>query len=226
MKLKKFSQQPLVIYTLLLVMGIVYAFMMFRYGTTENTLALIQMGGNFRPMIVHYNEWWRLLTAGFLHIGLEHLLLNGVSIYFMGQELESLMGHWRLGVLFIVSVIGGNLAAFALNSEGVVSAGASTGLFGLFTAMLVLAYLYPESSYLQYRSKSLMILIIMNFLLTFSAPDIDLWGHAGGVVYGAFTAFVLGLPHETHTSRIEKLLAVAIIIAMSIGLVCIGITKV
>ena len=115
----------------LLVVFIVEIFM----GGSENNYTLMKMGAMSNYAVVAGNQWWRLFTAQFLHIGVLHLVSNAVIIYYMGQYMEPMLGHLRFLLVYLLSGIGGNLLSLAFGSDKVISAGASTALFGLFGAM-------------------------------------------------------------------------------------------
>src|SRR6266542_34617 len=103
-------------------------------GGSENSENLIRFGANYAPL-VRNGEYWRLLTANFLHIGLLHLLVNSYALYILGIEVEALFGHQRFIVIYLLSGISGSVFSFMI-TQGL-SAGASTSLFGLFGALVV-----------------------------------------------------------------------------------------
>lgn len=214
------KDSPYITYLLLFITIAVYLFMLLRFRTTENTIALVIMGAKMNALIVLENEWWRLLTAAFIHIGFEHILMNGISLYFIGMELERIMGHWRFAVLYIVSAIGGNLLSFAFSPN--VSAGASTALFGTFAAFIVLAYLYPNHRYLSMRARTFTILLVLNLITGFTSTGIDYWGHIGGAIFGVLITFVIGLPIKNDFPRRYKLYSLLAIILITLILVWVG----
>ncbi len=63
-------------------------------GGSTNNAVLVTYGARANPLIL-YGQWWRLITPVFVHIGLTHILMNGFSLYFLGQMTERLFGHWR-----------------------------------------------------------------------------------------------------------------------------------
>lgn len=218
------KNSPYMTYIFLFICIAVYLFMLIRYRTTENSMVLVAMGAKFNELIVFNNEWWRLITAAFIHIGIEHILMNGISIYFIGSELETIMGHARFAILYIVSAIGGNLLSFAFSRN--VSAGASTALFGTFAAFLVLSYLYPNFRYLAIRARSFSFLLLINIVMGFFSSGIDYWGHIGGAIYGVLITFVLGLPQKNDFPKRYKALALVALIGISLVLIWFGTLKV
>ncbi|MCW6653358.1 rhomboid family intramembrane serine protease [Aerococcaceae bacterium NML191292] len=224
-QLRKYNNTPFVTYTFVAIILVVYAITLLRFGTTEDPEALVTMGALFAPSMVWYGEWWRFLTAAFLHIGLQHLVVNLVSLYFIGIELESILGHRRFATLFLVSAVGGSMMSFALS--GGVSAGASTAGYGMFAAFIVLAYLYPESYYLRNRSWSFTTLIIFNLVFSVLYPRVDLWGHIGGLLYGAGITFIIGMSQSKSVlwKKPYRILMAILLVVMSSGLVYYGIEK-
>lgn len=215
------SDKPFMTYSFLGINIIVYLFTLWRFGTTENTFALLLMGAKFSPLIIAEQQWWRLLSAAFLHIGIQHLIMNGISLYFLGQDLEKIMGHWRFTVVYLIAAIGGNIFSFAFSDS--VSAGASTAIFGMFASIIVLSRMYPRVYALQQRATTYTILIALNVVNGLLTPGIDNWGHFGGAIYGAIATLVVGLAIKSETSRKERILALVIGVALPVLLIMYGI---
>ncbi len=72
-------------------------------GGSENTNVLMKMGAMSNFAVVVGQQWWRLFTAQFLHIGVMHLVSNAVIIYYMGLYMEPLMGHWRFLATYLLA---------------------------------------------------------------------------------------------------------------------------
>lgn len=157
-------------------------------GGSENIGTLIQYGAKVNEYI-YLGEWWRLFTPLFLHIGFTHLIFNSLVIYFLGSELEMIIGHFRYFILYVLSGILGNLASFALNTS--VSAGASTAIFGMFASTIVLAKLYPYHTGIQLLSRNYVTLIILNVLFGFFSTTVDNAGHIGGLLGGYLIMYAL-----------------------------------
>ena len=176
---------------MLTVCILVYGLTILKYGTSEDAYVILEMGGKFNPLIIENNQWWRLVTAGFIHIGLTHILMNGISLYYLGSELEQAIGSLRFLGIYISSVLGGNLLSFAFNIENI-SAGASTGVFGLFAAIIALSILYPQSSLLKQRAHSFIFLILFNVVSGIMTPGLDNLGHIGGAIVGFLVMLCMG----------------------------------
>lgn len=172
----------------LLVVFIVEIFM----GGSENNYTLMKMGAMSNYAVVAGNQWWRLFTAQFLHIGVLHLVSNAVIIYYMGQYMEPMLGHLRFLLVYLLSGIGGNLLSLALGSDKVISAGASTALFGLFGAMTAIGLRNMKNPMISYLGRQAFVLAIVNIALDLFAPNIDIQGHIGGFVAGFLLAIIVG----------------------------------
>lgn len=217
------QQQPFMTYLFLAIIILVYGYTYFTFGTTVHSLVLIQMGAKFNPLMIHEQEWWRLITAAFIHIGFQHLLMNGITLYFLGQELERIMGHVRFTMVYLVAAIGGNIFSFAFSES--ISAGASTSLFGIFVSFIVLSAMYPRSQVLKQRASTYTILIVLNIALGMFNQGIDNFGHMGGAVFGAIITFSLGLNVKSHFALWQRLIVAAGGILLAIGLIYYGINQ-
>lgn len=132
-------------------------------------------------------EVWRLVTAGFLHADITHLLFNMLSLWILGQLLEPQLGRLRFVLVFLVSVLAGSVAIVISDSAGL---GASAGVFGLMGAGLVLMWTSGYS--INPTENGLALWLGINILLSFR-PGISLAGHIGGLIGGAVAAAVLYL---------------------------------
>lgn len=132
------------------------------------------------PLLVAQGQWWRLVTAGFLHFGVLHLMVNMYSLLVLGAQLEGRLGSARFGALYGTSLVGGTTAIQLLTPYSF-AAGASTALFGLFGALGVLAVAARQDV------RPLLVLLAVNIAISL-LPGISLVGHLGGLVAGALTA--------------------------------------
>jgi rhomboid protease GluP len=171
---------------------------------------LILFGAKFFHPELGPPQWWRLVTAGFLHGGILHILMNSWVLFDLGAQVEELYGGARmLAIYFAASVLG--FYASAVWAPNTPSVGASAGLFGMVGAMLALSVRYRGAMadlirgvYMRY----LVYLILFSFL-----PGIDMAAHIGGLAGGFATAYVAGRP-EYPGSATERVWQVAGILAV------------
>ena len=141
----------------------------------------------FGPLVGPGGEWWRLLTTGFLHGDQFHLLMNMVALFFLGRMLEPALGHVRFLALYFASLFAGSFGAVLLSpTEPVV--GASTAIFGLFGAAIVMA----RNRGIDLVSSGLLPILGLNLLITFFPGfNISIGGHLGGLAGGLLAAVAI-----------------------------------
>ena len=152
---------------------------------------LVEFGAKYRPFIVQ-GEWWRLITAGFLHGGLVHILMNSWVLFDLGPQVEESFGTSRYLVIYWVSTITGFLASFYFSAA--VSVGASAGIFGLIGAMVAMG-VRDRSAYgaavRSHYTRWAFYGLLMGLLPFFA---IDNAAHIGGLAGGFAAAFAAGTP--------------------------------
>ena len=134
------------------------------------------------PADVAAGQWWRLVTAGFLHLGPLHVAFNMVALWVLGRDLELVLGRLRFGVLYGVALLGGSAAIVLLGDPGRPVAGASGAVFGLMGALAVVVRRVRLSPTPVFAT------IAVNVVLTFTIPGLSVLGHLGGLLVGALVA--------------------------------------
>ena len=146
----------------------------------------------FYPGGLADGEWYRLITAAFLHGNLIHLGMNMVVLWIVGAPVEQAIGRGRFLALYIVSGLAGSAGAIIFSPHAV-TVGASGAIFGILGAALVL-----ESQRNYVLGGQAMGLIVINLVLTFAIPNISIGGHVGGLVCGALSMLALSRFGRTH----------------------------
>lgn len=127
--------------------------------------------------------WWQPLTSAFLHAGLLHLLFNAYALWITGGYLEPLLGRLRFTVLYVLSALGGAVGGTLLpGTADSQLVGASGAVFGLFAAMFVV------NRHLGRQTGQIVVLVLINFVISFYYAGISWQGHLGGLVTGALVA--------------------------------------
>jgi rhomboid protease GluP len=179
-------------FTYILVALIVAVFIIVEKGDSTNINNLIDYGAKFNPLIMQ-GEWTRFIKPIFLHIGIFHLIMNSIALYFLGLDVEKVYGKFRFLVIFFISGIFGVLSSFIFSTG--VSAGASGAIFGLIGALF---YFSQRHSKILRKSYKLNIigLIIINIAFGFTAEGIDQAAHIGGLIGGYLSAIAVQLPQD------------------------------
>jgi membrane associated rhomboid family serine protease len=188
-------------------------------GGVNGTGSTIYLHGVLFGPLVEQGDWWRLVTAAFLHYGPVHLILNMVGLYWFGSLLEERIGSARYLMLYLVSGLAGSAGAL-LWSGGFLTptVGASGAIFGILGAGLVLErqrdYVFGGSA---------LGVILINFVLTFSISSISKGGHIGGLLGGMICALGLTRFGRGHAAYGRPgLLGVATIVLVGVASIAVA----
>jgi membrane associated rhomboid family serine protease len=144
-----------------------------------------QHGLMYGPLIAE-GEWWRIVSPGFLHLGIVHIGLNMYLLYVLGRMLEPELGAAQMLAVYMTSLIAGSLGALILEPK-TPSAGASGAIFGLMGMALVIA----RSRQINEAVQQIGILVLINLVVTFSYSGISKGAHLGGLIGGAICGVIL-----------------------------------
>ena len=151
---------------------------------------LVKWGGNFRPLTVG-GEWWRVFTAVFVHVGVLHLALNMYALYMVGMYLEPLLGKARFIGAYVATGILASLVSLWWNDGGIISAGASGAIFGMYGVFLALltTSIIPTSIRSSLLS-SIGVFIFYNIIYGAGKEGIDNAAHLGGLGSGLIVGYM------------------------------------
>jgi rhomboid protease GluP len=158
--------------------------------------ALYAFGAKEGTSIWQQHEWWRLVTAGFLHGGILHIGMNSWVLYDLGAQVEQVYGTPRFLVIYFVGTVGGFYLS-ALMSPGL-SIGASAGITGLIGAMIAFGVRNRSTAGQAIRNfyvRWVVYILAIGFIGGFG---IDNWAHIGGLAAGFAMGYIAGEPiHST-----------------------------
>lgn len=140
-------------------------------------------------LIYGFGQWWRLVTAGFFHGGVFHILMNSWVLFDLGCQVEDVYGSERLIVFYFAATVGGFALSAFLGHNAV---GASAGIYGLLGVMIALGRQARNAlgdHIAGLYTRWALFGLVMSFL-----PGIDLAAHVGGLATGFVLAFATGLP--------------------------------
>ena len=157
-----------------------------------NNKVLVEMGALFGPFVVLKGEWWRLLSAMFLHGGITHILMNMFSLYIVGRGVALYFDTKSYLALYFFSGIYGGLISLLVHPVSV-GVGASGAIFGVFGALagFFLAHKARIARYAQGFMREFGTIIGINLLFGMVIPSVDVSAHIGGVLVGFLGGFVL-----------------------------------
>jgi membrane associated rhomboid family serine protease len=158
-------------------------------------------------------DWWRPVTAGFVHSGLIHIGFNMFLLFQLGRLLEPAIKWWGFVTLYFMSLLGGSLLVLVLDPNSP-TVGASGAVFGLMGA----TFIAMRSRGIDPFSTGIGPLIMINLLLTFTVRGISIGGHVGGLVAGAAGAWLLWEWGPRLDPRWGKVVPVAVCGALTVAL--------
>jgi rhomboid protease GluP len=183
------------------LIGVAFLVEMVLGGSTQ-TDVLVRLGAKVSALITD-GEYWRLVTAMFLHVGIMHLFFNGYALLAIGTELERLFGPMRFTVIYMLSGLLGNLASYAFSPN--LAAGASGAIFGLIGALAAFFTLHRErlGAWGRARLANIAFLIAINLFFGFTQPGIDNLAHLGGLLGGLGLGWALAPRYGLDPVRLE-----------------------
>ena len=151
--------------------------------------------GAMVPVLVAQGEWYRLVTAMFLHIGVLHLAFNSFALYLFGSMVEQALGTLRFVAVYLITGFAASAASFALSQPLTAAAGASGAVFGLLGVWLA-----------------------VNLVIGFAVPGIDNVAHIGGLVAGMVAGFVIEGIGRRQERTVTSVAGMALLLVAAVAL--------
>lgn len=203
-KVFKNNSVPVVTISLILINVFIYLLSLINYNWVINTFA------NYY-LFIKNGEVYRLVTSTFLHGNIIHLLCNMYALYKIGPLIEMYYGRGKYLLIYLGSGIVGSLFSVVLSNYA--SIGASGCIFGLFGSLLYFGYKY-RAMLDGFLKSSLIPTLIVNLLIGFMIPGIDVIGHIGGIIGGLLISYTVGVVNkEKNRDRVNGLIILIILVA-------------
>ncbi|HEV7674165.1 MAG TPA: rhomboid family intramembrane serine protease [Candidatus Angelobacter sp.] len=200
--------------TLVTINSLVFIGMVLTGGSLQSFSGelLIHWGGNYGPLTIS-GEYWRLLTAGFVHANFFHFAFNMWGLWNLGRLAERLFGKWQTFLIYLLTGMGGALLSIAYNHHRL-SVGASGAIFGIAGAILV-GIKFGEVPISAAEKKatvsSLILVVILNFSMGLGG-SIDNMCHLGGFVTGLLVGLPLGAFMRNKLLQVATLVVTAAVL--------------
>lgn len=169
--------------------NIIVILLMYHQGYAHMPLVVAARFGAIVPYLIwEHGEYYRLLTAMFVHFGWTHIFFNVAGLIIFGTRIEKYYGSGSFLAIYFASGLSASVASLLL-TQGF-SAGASGAVYGLLGAAFVYTG-YTKKSMDVINNHIILIYIIMGLGMGFIMPNIDYFGHIGGLLAGILVSFVL-----------------------------------
>lgn len=209
-------KKPIVTYII-----IVLNLMVFLYGMLHSNDELINIFGN-NYEFVQKGQFYRLLTCMFVHGSIMHLLLNMYALYTIGPVVERYYGKSKYIFIYLVSGLLGSVFSSVFMSAGSISIGASGAIFGLLGSICYFTYYYRATLQGILR-ESIVPVIVINLIIGFMLPSVDLVAHIGGLLGGILVSMGLGIGDKYRKN--DQINGFIVLILMFIFLIYMIMTK-
>jgi rhomboid protease GluP len=168
------------------------------YGSSMKSQTLLDLGALWPPYLVDRGEWWRLLTAAFLHFGWLHLALNMLMLWQLGRQVETVFGSARMLTAYLCCAVASSAAVAALMLTETIemnplvgASGAIFGLFGIETVRLVSRWLVSRDVLDRGRLMPLALILLLQAGVDYSIPNSSFSAHASGFLAGIAAGVIL-----------------------------------
>jgi membrane associated rhomboid family serine protease len=168
---------------------------MLSFNGSSGINAVLQAGALSPNSVLIYHEWWRIVTAGFLHAGLLHIGVNMISLWSLGRFIEQAVGSVRMLLIYAVSLVISGLGVVYLSSPAYASVGtlgASGAIFGLFGALFAIGLKLGRPG--MELIKANVGILVLNLIITFTVPSISWQAHVSGLIAGFALTFLIYFP--------------------------------
>ena len=185
-------RRPAYINGVLIAVNILYFFWLEFHGSTENAAFMVEHGAMYVPLVVREREYYRLLTAVFMHFGISHLVNNMVILFVLGDNLERALGKVKYLVFYLICGVGANVFSMVVSIreyELAVSAGASGAIFGVIGGLLYVV-IRNRGRLEDLSTRQLALFVACSLYFGFTSTGIDNAAHVGGLVLGFLLAAI------------------------------------
>ncbi len=186
--------------------------------STSGPLTAFEVRWGLFDSAVAAGQWERLVTSGFIHFGVMHILFNMLILYRLGETMEAGIGRLRFTLIYTASLLAGSFGMVLWDARAV-GGGASGAVFGLAAAATI--GLWQRG--VRFYNTGWGPLLLINLVLTFSLPNIGIGAHIGGLLVGGVLGWVMLHPrHALRNKTAGVALAVAITLVAGIGSVVVA----
>lgn len=189
----QYKKYPITI-GLIVICALVYIYTSLRFSFDMTAYEGLEAGA-FNPIYVFSgHQFYRLISANFIHFGIMHIVVNCYSLFGLGCFIESSLGSKRYCIVVVVSALSTTLlpgVLYLINGYGAntVSGGISGVIFGVIGALGALALVYRNRFMDIFRSLALNIVLML--AISFLVPSISLSGHVSGLIGGFVSTYII-----------------------------------
>ena len=177
---------------LLIALNVLFFLYLEITGSSENAYFMYTKGAMSASAVLENGEYYRLLTAMFMHFGIRHIMNNMLVLFVLGDNLERALGHVKYLIFYLLCGIGSNWVSMMAHSTDTmtVSAGASGAIFGVVGGLLYVVTA-NKGRLEDLSTRQLVIMIFFSLYLGYTSTGVDNTAHLSGLVIGIVLAIIL-----------------------------------
>ena len=176
----------------IIAINVIYFLYLEIAGSSENTAFMISKGAMYAPLVLEEGQYYRLLTAVFMHFGINHIMNNMLVLFFLGDNLERALGRVKYLIFYLLCGVGANVISMMVNMIEYsyrVSAGASGAIFGVVGGLLY-AVIVNRGQLEDLTTRQLGIIVLLTAYHGFTSQGIDNAAHIGGLLLGVILGII------------------------------------
>ncbi len=177
-----------------------------------NLFSMIFQGAIYKNLIYGASEYWRLITAGFVHADSFHILINMFALFQTGILVERIYGKKQMLFIYFSGLITSSLLALINSSGKLLTVGASGAIFGLIGAILV--YLFTSDLYKVKAIRNQIISTLFTNLLISLLPGVSFYGHLGGLIGGFLAALAISNSPKLKSTKIHAYISLVFVVVL------------
>ena len=211
------KKKPVITYALIVINIMIY---LYTYLYDQSGEVVYGLANNF--MRIREGEYYRLFTAMFLHANIYHLIFNMYALYVMGPQVERYYGKAKYLFIYVLGGLMGSIFSCVFMDEYSYGIGASGAIFALFGSVAYFTYYYRAT--LQGLLRSQVVPVIMvNLVLGFLMPGIDVYAHIGGLIGGVLISMWIGIGDKNR--KVDQINGAIVFISMFLFMLYLVLTK-
>lgn len=177
----------------LIILNILYFLYLEIAGSSEDTLFMLRHGAMYAPLVLQEGEYYRLLTAVFMHFGISHIANNMLVLFVLGDNMERALGSVKYLIFYLLCGVGANVVSMVVGIHDPVppvGAGASGAIFGVIGGLLY-AVTVNRGRLEDLSTRQLVVMILFSLYFGFTSTGVDNVAHVAGLVIGIILAAIL-----------------------------------
>lgn len=168
-------------------------------GSSEDAYFMYTKGAMLAPAVLQDGEYYRLLTAIFMHFGIRHLVNNMIVLFALGDNMERALGHIKYLIFYLACGVGSNwISMLVVGTDSmVISAGASGAIFGVVGGLLY-AVMVNRGRLEDLNTRQLAVMIALSLYIGFTSEGVDNAAHVSGLLLGVILSLILYRKPKKH----------------------------